>query len=207
MMTLILWDDFLSEPILTTAAATTTTTSSAAVSSTSLSSLDPILQQQQQQLPPKITTGATTVSAIRMDVVRQLERLLLECPVFLVTTTSTTANSSGRRPYPSSSTAATTTKRRRRRTIGRECWDRLVTHRIHLEHYHHHVSFCRTTIATVPAVEKDGQDNDTDDAATTNVSDNVMELVHHHDYIATVGTGTHYPASIPFSISNSGILS
>jgi hypothetical protein len=185
MMTLILWDDFLSEPILTAAATTTTTSSAAAVSSTSFSSLDPILQQQQQL--PKIMTGATTVTAIRMDVVRQLERLLLECPVFLVTTTST-ANYSG----------TTTTKRRRRRTIGRECWDRLVTHRIHLEH-HHHVS--GRTIATVPAVEKNDHD-DNDDATT-----NVMELVHHHDYIATVGTGTHHPTSIPFSISNSGILS
>jgi hypothetical protein len=112
--TLLLWDDFLDEVVLTTPSVV---------------------------LPPSFHTPSSSLSfatnksyhhsthseitAIRMNVIRQVERLLQEYPqnTILVTTSTSSTTTTHHSGVP---------KHHRNRVIGKE-WIRFVTHSIHLE--------------------------------------------------------------------------
>jgi hypothetical protein len=133
--TLLLWDDFLDEVVLTTPAVAATNSFHAPSSSTSAA-----LSYNSHTSYYRSTRSEMT--AIRMDVIRQVERLLQECPqnTILVTTASTATTKTtnhtigGPNIHP-------------KRVIGKE-WNRFVTHCIHLESYRDHAVTSTPTVGS-----------------------------------------------------------
>ena len=116
--TLLLWDDFLDEVLMTTP---------------SYSFHNHLIDHNNTTYHRSIRSEMT---AIRMDVIRQFERLLQECPnpTILVTTSSTTAIAGSNQTHP---------KTHQKRVIGKE-WNRFVTHSIHLDQCREHPKVTNT---------------------------------------------------------------
>jgi hypothetical protein len=188
--TLVLWDDFLDEPILTT---TTTTASNGSASVYNAACMtNPTAVSSTMDT---YRSSASEIVAIRMDVIRQLERLVSECQNTILVTTSST------RVYSQQYQQSYNINRNSmyHRIIGKE-WNRFVTHTVHLEQKNHSKHTTANRHNTNKNVPPSSESNDNEHIATVT-------------YHRRNNSNNHHPLLqpsipvVPLYISDIGIVS